>query len=89
MQIGKEKVYHKAVNVGFYGSLFHQGTSAVCQRDLQGLIMFMSYHDLFLRCVMRSIAALKCPNGKLNPVCVACSCRAVVIYNSHSITIDL
>ena len=47
MQIGKEKVYHKAVNVDFYGSLFHQGTSAVCQRDLQGLIMFMSYHDLF------------------------------------------
>lgn len=58
MQIGKEKVYHKAVNVGFYGSLFHQGTSAICTSDLQGLIGFTSYHDLFLCCVMRSVAAL-------------------------------
>ena len=58
MQTEKEKVYHKAVNVGFYGSLFHQGTSAICSPDLQGLIGFTSYHDLFLRCVMRSVAAL-------------------------------
>ena len=35
--------------------------------------------------VMRSIAAFKYPNGKSNPVYVACSCWAVVIYNSHSI----
>ncbi len=58
MQTGKGKVYHKAVNVGFYGSLFHQGTSAICSPDLQGLIGFTSYHDLFLCCVMRSVAAL-------------------------------
>lgn len=34
MQIGKEKVYHKAVNVGFYGSLFHQCASAICLSGL-------------------------------------------------------
>ena len=77
MQTGKEKVYHKAVNVGFYGSLFHQCTSAICSPDFQGLIGFTSYHDLFLRCVMRSVAAFECPNGKSNPVYVACSCWAV------------
>lgn len=83
MQIGKEKVYHKAVNVGFYGSLFHQCTSAICSPDLQGLIGFTSYHDLFLRCVMRSVAAFECPNGKSNPVYVACSCWAVVINHDN------
>ena len=57
MQTEKEKVYHKAVNVGFYGSLFHQCTSAICSPGLQGLIGFTGYHDLFLCCVMRSVCA--------------------------------
>ena len=44
MQTEEEKVYHKAVYVGFYGSLFHQGTSAVYPKGI--------YKDLLIYIVI-------------------------------------